>query len=814
MGVSILKEPSLPIVIADCWITISRGLSCIKLSSKKTLDTFDALMARAQSEGKNVFFVALEKRSDLSPNVAAMLLLSLLYNLDKLGQGPLADAVGMLRRFPNVARAKGTLEQRLLDAVLVTTTALLELSRTNTWDDRLTTRSRDGLRRMALLLSEVGELPEANACILSAVNISFKLPPASIVPIARTALFIALKLRDPEVIAASILRQAQALVFAAETIPNFRIDAFDAVEVAVRNLPESGEMRQPFRNTLAIWLEQKQYLRILFPLFWSTMHTEERSAIPGLSPDDLALMVSTMSQLWKGNTKQWLYAMHKVGTLWVEVENQRLNLVKGNSVNLVATATWDSWSIVHPNLLHSIPHSNSLLRENNLHDYLLTLSHEITHIFSMTGPAGIATTAMRWALFDLDLELWTLSFKQDSFAMDEIVRHMLESAESSPLAWWRMPQDELTVHRLARIEQALILVRKIQIAEDTWSPWFEGLAILAESADPQLDEKTYSPVANVVSQLIDRNVESASQDQGRSRAELFREQMVKAEKLYSEAIRLAEPTRLRTHIGVEFKRYLAGYLLVRSIVASWRQTLGRKLTGTEAFMLLLHVTRFSSLDDVVPDVRLDISEFQKELKTKHREWLRSIALISKADLTDSLGAFGNAANPTYWKQGQLQHPTENYPQETLSRVARLTQDALRPTFVIPERRVPQALPGSPLHDLMLVMGELREVQPSMFVEKRIPLILERNWILPIGQVKSPFWILEPDHLFACLLRTTETNKELKASYDLLAFSMPPDKLADLSERWKRHATPESKSQGWLIWPTMTRRAAADWAGTC
>jgi hypothetical protein len=86
---------------------------------------------------------------------------------------------------------------------------------------------------------------------------------------------------------------------------------------------------------------------------------------------------------------------------------------------------------------------------------------------------------------------------------------------------------------------------------------------------------------------------------------------------------------------------------------------------------------------------------------------------------------------------------------------------------------------------MLAINQLREIEPTVFVAERIPWILSRNWILPIGQVKCLFWIVEENSLLACLLRTTEENMEATPSYDLLAFSLSQEELAGLQAEMQK-----------------------------
>jgi hypothetical protein len=100
---------------------------------------------------------------------------------------------------------------------------------------------------------------------------------------------------------------------------------------------------------------------------------------------------------------------------------------------------------------------------------------------------------------------------------------------------------------LAEAEQAIEVERKIQILEDSWAPWFEGIAAFGElAADPTMDPAAVSPVVSVIYNLWDREryIWQMVEESHLSPAEVLKQERSAAEALYSEAIQHKGRNRL------------------------------------------------------------------------------------------------------------------------------------------------------------------------------------------------------------------------------------------------------------------------------
>src|SRR5258705_3996240 len=98
------------------------------------------------------------------------------------------------------------------------------------------------------------------------------------------------------------------------------------------------------------------------------------------------------------------------------------------------------------------------------------------------------------------------------------------------------------------------------------------------------------------------------------------------EELYSKALKNNGKDKLRVYLTGYHKKYLPGYLCVRKILSKWRETYKNKIIrGDQASRLFLHLTRFSSFDDTLPDLSLSLDNFKKAVRDKHIEWLNSIS---------------------------------------------------------------------------------------------------------------------------------------------------------------------------------------------
>jgi hypothetical protein len=400
----------------------------------------------------------------------------------------------------------------------------------------------------------------------------------------------------------------------------------------------------------------------------------------------------------------------------------------------------------------------------------------------MLGFLGTTSLAMRWAMTELDVRLWTLSEPDPD---DATRKRFIGALAPAPI-----PADNtgLRVLALAQAEQVTEVERKIQILEGAWEPWLEGIAVFGElAADPRQDQHVRTQIAQVIAHLWDRSVWKLAEEQNSSPQEAARREYVEAESLYAEAMKRDGRPRLRTYLVRDHRKYLAGYLAARSIVAAWRSTLDRSLSGAEAFRLLLHVTRYSSYDEL-PDSGLPLAEFTEAVITHQTTWLRAVAEISGEDLERVLLEFDS---PFSWEGGRLQavgwhQANERTLDDRLTDVARQAVTSLRG-----ERASPARVPNA--NELCLKLMDVAanaltnaSPDPGLFNSRTMHAILPRLVILPLGRANCPFWYIVQDRRLNCLIRTREKDRETGTpSYDMISFPLDEEQSQTLIDRIRR-----------------------------
>jgi hypothetical protein len=770
-------EKQLPPFIMDALLNATRALSHIDMAAPETLAVFDHLTAQATEESRSILDIAVEENLQIPPPLAALLVANLLTGWYDHGQSVFQKfAIWLRLGWPEAVSSEGGLEAKLLDHILEGAEGLAVLSEVGTFAPNPTWCVASEFYELAREL-EGADFPEdALACAQTAVNFAQMLGPDRAEPFSIYALSLARRTATEDIIAGTSAHHAHLLAQIARMDPGRRLDAFDALEIALRRLPSDPAIRQTHASVLESWLHLEDYLKPLQPMLWLALPSQERRELP-LDPQDLA---AALHPIWEGTSQEWLARIDYLRVLSIEIENARLAL-SPPSTEHEAKTDWATWTVEHPNLRRAVPHNQSIRREQYFHELLLVLNHEITHVYSIFGSMGTALLAMRWALFELEITLWSLVLK-DQGAYDP--RVIIEMRSPAPL-------EGPNVVALAEAEQAIEVERKIQILEDSWAPWFEGIAAFGElAADPTMDPEADSPVVSAIYNLWDRHMEQVAEASYLSLAEAFRQEHSAAETLYSKAIQHEGRRRLHRYLYRYPEQYLAGYLAVRSIVAAWRATLGKPISGAEAFRILLHVTRYSGFE-ALPDLGLPLDSFHQAVLSGQIEWLHRLTAIGQGDLERMLSMVGTIANAdkgARWVRGHLEEVvhTEALDQETTQRAVALASQCL--TSLRGERapldRVADANEACQL--VMQVAAEslvLLRAEPRFFTPDRVAGLSSRLIILPLGQASCPFWLLAQDRILACLIRTRERDIESgEPSYDLLLFSLEQEQFSTLHEK--------------------------------
>lgn len=290
--------------------------------------------------------------------------------------------------------------------------------------------------------------------------------------------------------------------------------------------------------------------------------------------------------------------------------------------------SWSDHTLTHKNLTHAVPLMRSLIRDiSRTGRFLLDLTHEITHAVSLIGAIGNNRMALRVAT--------------------QVCEMILVSSENDPIArskkglvpLEKIP-DNFFAFKVAEIQLGIIY--KSNVLESTWRSWLEGVAMYVELlCDPKDDPNEISPIHEAIRSLIDINLDRLPNESDSDYSARYAEEYSKQyEDFHSEALKRLSEERHLGYMGLfpssshqkELRDiYLCGYLVVRSIIASWEKTLGFRLEPCIASKLLVFLTRYSTYD-AIPDLATDITVFSLRSEELFVDWLHTISQIEKEDL--------------------------------------------------------------------------------------------------------------------------------------------------------------------------------------
>ena len=432
---------------------------------------------------------------------------------------------------------------------------------------------------------------------------------------------------------------------------------------------------------------------------------------------------------------------------------------------------------LHPAYRRVIPHHRSFLNEQEFDNNLLVLTHEVTHVLSLLGGIGTTLACLRWAALGVELALWRLHVPADAGrAPDAEPLSRLALNALAPLTPGRTAA-------LADVAHGLALHRLAQRLQDVWTPWLEGLAVFGEtSADPLHDAAVVDPVNGALSNLVDvplhedpaaGGVEATAAEQLQMVIDEFQQRSAAALRRHG-AGRLSHFLR-----DARAPYYWVGYLAVRAVVSRWRQTSGRQISGTQAFRVLLHATRFDT-EDMVPPLDLDEPAFAIAAEAAMLQWVQRLAAL-RGDQIDMLIHAHESGSPTTqvrWTKGR---PTlVQGGDEAAAALAARLRDNVR-----------QALAGQRTAtdpDLVAASG----LSIEEFARHANQTILLGSF-LPIGRAEALFHLgIDPDdgtgHLVV-LLRTTEQHAQGGgSSMNLLGVGLTPDSARELATQMQRTGT--------------------------
>jgi hypothetical protein len=617
--------------------------------------------------------------------------------------------------------------------------------------------------------------------------------------IAEYALSLAVAADRPHQIAVCSGEIAASVAAIADESAESRLATFTACETAIERLARApNDIAKLVAIRLLDVLRPRPWLLSLgAPLATIAGDAESRrglTEILGRERWPERVSVGTL-KAWATGIRAWFHAM-----LWeIEIEKDRLALEPAPKRD-AAQADWVSWTVRHPSYARAVPHYRSFLRERDFDRNLLVLTHETTHVLSFVGFVGSALTALRVAALDNELTIWSVT----PGVTEEGIQAQVGEHGVAPLA-------NGNAASLFRAEVGVELALKAQALQDTWTPWFEGLAVFSEiAADPALDATGIGPVTEVLRNLVDFEPEAAPEgifDDVNGVPRQYQAFAAEFEERCSRAIAVAGPNRLFSYLtDLDQPYYLAGYLAVRMVVASWRATTGRALHGAEVLTLLLHATRFGTRE-AIPDLSLQSDVFATDAVRRMAKWASDLAALPAEMIEDFLAApsQSDAGGRAYVWRGPALVPVDSADPslvaEQRAHLLQLVKDA-QATLTAPAdaERVGDAPPLC--KSLVVSCGETAaryNATPAGEANIAKNAELAQHYVnlgslLPIGRASGKFWLNNDkaagNSFLMTLLRTAEARAETgEPSLNGFGFPIDPDRSEELAEGYRVTGVP-------------------------
>ncbi len=572
-----------------------------------------------------------------------------------------------------------------------------------------------------------GKEAEAAALWLPAAQLTPD--PARGADYASRAALAASRAGRPETLAAAASVRAIRLHRAA--VP--AIELFDAVDVALRHLAACEQPDEEVFGQLGLAVRAVPALEPLLPIMLPVF-TLLRGA-----PDDQQ-PIELVRPTWARTLPELVDVLSKLRpALTAELARERLG--DDDADDALVLASWATWSFDHPSYRRAVPHGASLARERDADLARLVLRHESTHIASMIGGLGLAIMALRAAAVELELDLWALS--QKDAPAEFVDRGVATLGDRQPLA-------------VAVAEWQIELLAKVQILQDVWNPWFEGIAVFGElSDDPTADDRDMI-VGDLMSQLID--VPREGESSAAERRAAYAADRVRLEHEFAEAQARLGPERLQYYYWeTAGPKYIGGYLAVRSVIASWRAAYP-EMSGHLAMRHLLHLTRYATTESAVPDLGLPAAEFEIAATDAMLSWVRAVAAIDAADLRLAEGS----EHPISWVDLRpVRRPGAVQEVDALFRTR--IEEALRPT----------AEAGRPTE--LYFAEDLLEAWVSVLT------------VMPVGRATARFWLNRTTRHLVYIVRVAEHRADTdEPSYDIGTVPLDAEAMAELEAAMIEH----------------------------
>lgn len=549
-------------------------------------------------------------------------------------------------------------DQNLYSALSYTASNLALLSLIEDTNAKVEIHTADGFFRLAQILINCKQSELAVKCAISSANFYLDNDLDKRLKVVEFAVSIGDQLLDPSYFSDLLAMRAHLWVSLALDQPEYQFRAYQLMDNALRHPPQTEELTEGYDQVIQSALTiGAEFLKPLFELYQISRYSTLIGQIPNLPPVEKG-NEKILDLIWTGDDADLESWLQSAGALAKDISDGSIAADKTPKETFVI-ADWKASAFKLPAFRRSVPYGKSFLLEDDKirNRQIAVLSHEVTHLLSMLGNIGGELQALRACVCLCELGLWSFSYEIRENDPDAFLKHCATYGVAS--------LTDKSLLTFALTEKSIDLTQKANRIETIWTPWFEGLAIFAEhAADPTLDSEWHTPVNEVLSNIVDFNLQDLQVAGIQSEKDfnaLLHNNLDKIEKLISQSLDYSGKLRLRSYIDNNHRHYLAGYIAIRQVVASWRKTLGLPISGPQAMRALLHVTQFGS-SNVHPPSSLPFEDYSPLLLKNFLEWLDMIMSISREDLIHvmELERTGdNEARSSRWSDDmELEHTTD------------------------------------------------------------------------------------------------------------------------------------------------------------
>lgn len=763
------------------------GSAVSRVPGQQATRNLRKIFKRCERRGEDFLEAAMALDIRLTPEIWAGYL-GMLCSLWK--DTDIAPHLGILRSALAATRnPDGAQDFELLNRAVLVLEALTQIP-AEPEDD---TRKLDFLRLLLPLIEAVDDLGDfERAYDIAAVGLDMGPAHGEVVEqIARVAAASASESGRMPQIAVSQAALAVAVAEAGDDAPERRIEAFEAAERALEALVFcEADIRELVIAELNPLCESFGYLRCLqIPLLSylpAERRTDEFNELLGAGSwppriDHTSGIESWVAGIGQGPASAWE----------TEIDRHRFALEPAHVPDLhgLASGPAGAW-LRRPLARRAVPQDRSFVLETDFAPQLLRVIESTTQEFCFLSQIGLALTALRLALFDNELTLWS-SLDPDVSPAPRIAREGVA------------PIVDGNAVGLIRAELRLELVEKSRLIEDVWLAWFEGIALYAAGAtDPELDANGDSPIGEALRSLVDF---LPKQDDTQADVQAGTEKTIADfEARWHAAVREFGSAHFAGQVRDDaYATRFAGYLAVRSVITSWEATVGHPMLAADAFDLLLHATRFGT-EAAVPALTLPAAAFGDEAVRLQAEWVRTIASISQLEIENFIkrSRAGGTGQSFFWDGGRLKPSTADaatLDQREIATRSRLLDEALRaPVAGAPEIDASADAAEALTRDAARVLesGQARKLKAGI-VPNMLTLmdqLLAGGSLLEIGRSAARFHLHaragdEHAHL-ALYLRTSEKLAATgEPGGEMLIWRLTPDNAALLEKRYTEKAMP-------------------------